>query len=281
MESAHSSASGARAPGSTVSSTGASVGRSVASHFRVVVDFDGTLVVPNVAIDLVAEFVPDGARVAGEIDILLHEGKIGLREAWQRQVTLLPRERLPEMIQFVREKVPLRKGAREFLELTRQHGVPVVVLSGGLDFYIQEVLDREGVHLPMLSDRLIVPPTGPLQVDHPYGHPTCRICGICKAGAVRVPTVGVRNVLIADGSTDKYAAEVADVVFARRRLLSYCERVGIPCYPFEDFEPVTAQFRRWLEEGEPIPTFRRLGDATSLCPISVESHARIFPDPLR
>jgi 2-hydroxy-3-keto-5-methylthiopentenyl-1-phosphate phosphatase len=249
-------------------------GRSVASCLRVVVDFDGTLVVPNVAIDLVTEFVPDGARVAGEIDILLHEGKIGLREAWQRQVTLLPRDRLPEMVKFVHDHVPLRPGAREFLDLTRRHGVPVVILSGGLDFYIQEVLDREGVELPMLSDRLVVPATGALQVDHPHGHPTCRLCGICKAAAVRVPSRGVRNVLIADGSTDRYGAEVADIVFARRRLLSYCERVGIPCYPFEDFEPVTAQFRKWLEEGEPLPSFRHLGDTTSPCPISQEAHAR-------
>jgi 2-hydroxy-3-keto-5-methylthiopentenyl-1-phosphate phosphatase len=255
-------------------SRGVPRGRSVASCLRVVVDFDGTLVVPNVAIDLVTEFVPDGARVAGEIDILLHEGKIGLREAWQRQVTLLPRERLPEMIQFVRDKVPLRKGAREFLDLTRRHGVPVVVLSGGLDFYIQEVLDREQVVLPMLSDRLVVPATGALQVDHPHGHPTCRICGICKAAAVRIPNPGVRNVLIADGSTDKYGAEVADIVFARRRLLTLCERVGIPCYPFEDFEPVTAQFRKWLDGETLLPSFRRLGDPTSLCPISQEAHTR-------
>src|SRR5271155_3075286 len=247
--------------------------RKVASCLRVVVDFDGTLVVPNVAIDLVTEFVPDGARVAGEIDILLHEGKIGLREAWQRQVTLLPRDRLPEMVRFVREKVPLRKGAREFLDLPRRHGVPVVVLSGGLDFYIEEVLAREHLELPTLSDRLVVPATGVLPVEHPHGHPTCRLCGICKAAAVRVPSLGVRNVLIADGSTDRYGAEVADIVFARRRLLAHCERVGIPCYPFEDFGPVTAQFRKWLEEGEPLPSFRRLGDTTSLCPISQEAHS--------
>jgi len=276
------SPSGARETAVPLDTTATLVGdRAVASSLRVVVDFDGTLVVPNVAIDLVAEFVPDGARIAHEIDILLHEGKIGLREAWQRQVMLLPRERLPEMVQFVREKVPLRKGAMEFLDLMRHHGVPVVVLSGGLDFYIQEVLDREGVRLPLLSDRLVIPSSGALGVDHPHGHPTCRLCGICKAAAVRLPARGVRNVLIADGSTDRYGAEVADIVFARRRLLAHCERAGIPYFPFEDFEPVTAQFRRWLEGAEPLPPFHRLGDPTSLCPISQEAHTRVAPAPSR
>ncbi len=120
----------------------------------------------------------------------------------------------------------------------------------------------------------MVSPTGPLEVDHPHGHPTCRLCGICKAAVVRVPARGVRNVLIADGSTDRYGAEVADIVFARRRLLAHCERAGIPVYPFEDFEPVTAQFQRWLDREEPLPSFRPVGDPKSLCPISQEAHAR-------
>lgn len=234
----------------------------------VVLDFDGTLVEPNVAILLVEEFAPNGHAVAHEIDELLHTGKIGLREAWQRQVALLPMDRLPEMARFAREKVPLRAGAREFLDLTGRHGVPVTVVSGGLEFYIREVLEREGLRLPVRSDHLVVGPDGRGEVTHPYGHPTCRICGICKAGIVDGSTDGRRVVFVADGSTDRYGAETADIVFARRRLLEYCHRAGIPCFAFEDFRPVTAQFTRWLEDGTPLPPIRRRGLAETACPIS-------------
>jgi 2-hydroxy-3-keto-5-methylthiopentenyl-1-phosphate phosphatase len=242
--------------------------RREAPELRVVVDFDGTLVDPNVAIVLVTEFAPGGREVAHEVDRLLHEGKIGLREAWQRQAALLPAERLSEMSRYVRDRVPLRKGAREFLDLTAKHHVPVTIVSGGLEFYIREVLDREELDLPVQSDRLESAPGGGMRVVHPYGHPTCRLCGICKAGIVeRAETLG-RTVFIADGSTDRYAAETSDLVFARHRLLDYCRRAGIACFPFDDFSPVVGQFRSWLEDGNPLPTRRRRGLASSPCPIS-------------
>jgi len=249
-------------------SSGTGEGPSAASQLRVVLDFDGTLVDPNVAIILVEEFAPNGRELAHEIDILLHEGKIGLREAWRRQVALLSADRMGEMIKFARHRVPLRKGAKEFLELVRRHSVPVTVVSGGLEFYIREVLDREHLDLPIQSDRLTVLPSGELSVIHPFEHPTCRLCGICKAAIVDDHSSGRRSVFIADGSTDRYGAESADIVFARRRLLEYCGRVGITVYPFEDFEPVTAQFARWLEAGEALPPRRTMGLADSPCPIS-------------
>jgi len=234
---------------------------------RVVLDFDGTLVDPNVAIVLVEKFAENGRAIAHEVDALLHEGRIGLREAWQRQAALLPANRLEEMARFVRETVPLRKGAREFLELMSRHAVPVTLVSGGLEFYIREVLDREGLDLPIRSDRLEVAADGRARVIHPYGHPTCRLCGICKAAIVE-DSGRYRTVFVADGSTDRYGAETADLVFARRRLLDYCLKVGIPCFPFEDFEPVTEKFRQWLEFGVELPPWRRRGRLDSLCPIS-------------
>jgi len=237
------------------------------AHLRVVLDFDGTLVEPNVAIVLVEEFAENGRVIAHEVDRQLHEGRIGLREAWQRQAALLPPDRVEQMARFVRERVPLRNGARGFLALTQRHKVPVTIVSGGLDFYIAEVLDREGLDLPVRSDRLEIGADGRVAVAHPYGHPTCRLCGICKAAIVDDSANG-RTVFIGDGSTDRYAAESADIVFARRRLLDYCRRVGIPCFPFEDFLPVTEQFRRWLEEGEELPARRPRGLVDSACPIS-------------
>jgi 2-hydroxy-3-keto-5-methylthiopentenyl-1-phosphate phosphatase len=236
--------------------------------FEVILDFDGTLVEPNVAILLVEEFAPNGHAVAHEIDQLLHQGTIGLREAWQRQVALLPVDRLPEMARFARERVPLRGGARELLALLGRHQIPVTVVSGGLEFYIREVLDREGIDLPVRSDTLSISDGGRASVAHPFGHPTCVLCGICKAGVVDGMSNASRSVFIADGSTDKYGAEVADIVFARRRLLEYCRRSGIPCYPFEEFGPVTEQFREWLERGVALPPRRHRGVASSPCPIS-------------
>ena len=238
-------------------------------------DFDGTLVGPNVAILLVEEFAQNGAELAHTVDEELHSGKITLREAWSRQAALLPADRIPEMAAWAVRNTPLRPGAGELLALLKKHEVPTTVVSGGLDFYIHPILRNAGIHLPVLCDAMERLPSGGLKVTHPHGHPTCRLCGICKAQVTRgFAADGLRTVFAGDGSTDRYAAEVADIVFARRRLKSYCESAGVPFYPFEEFGPVTAQLARWLEGGEPLPAVRGVGVASSACPISQELSRR-------
>ncbi len=240
------------------------------SPLRMFIDFDGTLVEPNVAILLVGEFCPDGKRLAEEVDQLLHTGQITLREAWRRQVEMLRAEQIPAMVDWSVKNIPFRAGARELLDLLRRHQVPTSVVSGGLDFYIDPILKAAGIDLPVYCDGVETRDGGVLEVVHPHGHPTCRLCGICKAQVVRnhAPAAGLRTVFAGDGSTDRYAAEVADIVFARRRLKLYCDRASIPYFPFETFEPVTAQLERWLTGAEPLPARRRVGVADSACPIS-------------
>ncbi|MCI4336351.1 MAG: HAD-IB family phosphatase [Thermoplasmata archaeon] len=233
------------------------------------IDFDGTLVDPNVAILLVEEFCPDGPKLAHEVDELLHAGTITLREAWRRQVSLLREDQIPEMAAWAVRTVPFREGAKELLALLRRHAVPTAIVSGGLDFYITPILKQAGIDLPVFCDGVQTAPGGRLEVIHPYGHPTCRLCGICKALVVH-NAVGpsVRTAFAGDGSTDRYAAEVADIVFARRRLKLYCDRAAIPYVPFETFAPVTAQLEAWLSGREALPPPRRLGVSDSACPIS-------------
>jgi len=239
--------------------------------FRVFVDFDGTLVEPNVAILLVERFCEDGPAVAHEVDLQLHSGQITLREAWHRQAALLPGDRLDEMRAWAVENVPLREGAHDFLALLGSHRLPTAVVSGGLDFYIEAVLEREGFTIPYVSDSLQKRPDGRVEVVHPYGHATCRLCGICKAQVVRSPLPAAeRTVFLGDGSTDRYGAEVADIIFARHRLKTYCERAGLPFIAFEGFPTVTAQFERWLSGREPVPERLTLGSPTSPCPISLD-----------
>ena len=242
--------------------------------FRIFLDFDGTLVKPNVAIVLVEKFAQDGARVAHEVDEQLHRGELTLRQAWDLQAALLRWEQIPGMSDFAVREIPLRDGAHELLKLLSVHSVPTVVVSGGLDFYIRAILNRDGLELPFLSDTAHRGPAGELRVEHPHGHVDCRQCGICKAQLVRGPLPkSERTVFVGDGSTDRFAAEVADIVFARGRLLTYCQQRGIPAFPFEDFGPVTAQLRSWLEGREPMPPLAAQGVVDSLCPISREVHS--------
>ena len=240
------------------------------------IDFDGTLVVPNVAMVLVERFGADGKAVAQEGDRLLHEGRITLREAWEREVALLPPDRVEEMVEYACRHAPLRPGARDLIDLVDRHRVSATVISGGVDFYIRPILERQRVRWPVLSDVLVRDERGHLGVRHPHGHATCRLCGICKAQAVRSDPART-SVFVGDGSTDRYAAEVADVVFARGRLRTYCEERRIPYLPFEDLTPVVRWLGSALSEGSDQIDPRRLGRADSPCPISRDLAERASP----
>ena len=232
---------------------------------------------PNVAIVLVERFCTDGQRVAHEVDTELHAGRMTLREAWARQVALLPPARLDEMTEFVVREIPLRRGARRLLGLLREFDVPTAIVSGGLEFFIRPVLAREGLEYPLFADGIEYESPTQLRVVHPYGHPTCRLCGICKANVtVGFASPGVTTVFIGDGSTDKYAAEVAEIVFARHRLKEYCARSGIPFFPFEEFDVVTDRLSGWLTGADPLPPPRPRGLPQSACPIS-QDLARAAP----
>ncbi len=252
--------------------------RPAGSPFQVLMDFDGTFVEPNVAIELVAEFARDGARVAKEVDLDLHAGRITLREAWAREVALLPMDRMDEMARYTVDNIPLRSGARELCRFLLGRSLPLAIVSGGLDFYITPLLRREGLDVPVFSDSVDRGGEGgKALLRHPYGHPTCRLCGICKAEVVRTHSLqGPPVVFVGDGSTDRYAAETADVVFARHRLLTYCREQGIPHVPFEDLHPVREHLEAWMEGRTPLPLRGSKGLASSSCPISQEL-ARVRP----
>jgi 2-hydroxy-3-keto-5-methylthiopentenyl-1-phosphate phosphatase len=51
---------------------------------------------------------------------------------------------------------------------------------------------------------------------------------------------------VGDGMSDRFAVEVADVVFAKRQLLAHCRENGIACHPFETFLDVQTGIEKLL-----------------------------------
>jgi 2-hydroxy-3-keto-5-methylthiopentenyl-1-phosphate phosphatase len=54
-------------------------------------------------------------------------------------------------------------------------------------------------------------------------------------------------IFIGDGLSDRFAARAADVVFAKRQLLSYCREHDIICQPFETFAEVETQIEAMMQ----------------------------------
>ncbi len=212
--------------------------------WSVVCDFDGTATVEDTADALSIEYIgydrwkkANDAFQAGELSF---EGL--LREIFE------PIDASPEEVRaFAQAHVRFRPGFEHLLARCRTENIPFVLASGGLDIYIQPALEK----LPRaLTDGLEIRANhaeyvpGGLALTFPYQHAegACGTCGSCKGAVVKeLQAKGYRVLSVGDGNADRCMARVADVLFARGRLLEWCRGAGIACTPFETLHAVAAR----------------------------------------
>lgn len=189
---------------------------------RVVLDWDGTVTEVDGLHLVLLEFGDRGAYAE-------HEARLG-RELTLHEVIAgefrTVRAPLPEVTGWLREHARLRPG---FTEFARTHD-PLIV-SSGFHELIEPVLEREGLELAVVANRLDPRPDG-WRVRFRNDRP-CRVCGEpCK----RADVGEIRPFLyVGDGFSDRCVARAADRVFARDGLAEYLAAERVPFESFEDF----------------------------------------------
>jgi len=97
------------------------------------------------------------------------------------------------------------------------------------------VLEREGVRLDVLANRVDARPQG--WVVEFRDEAACATCGEpCKRGSL----AGEPYVYVGDGYSDRCAALAADRVFARDALARHLDELGVAYEPFGDLHDVAA-----------------------------------------
>lgn len=213
------------------------------------VDFDLTASLDNVAEMLLARFARNGWS---DLRARFHAGEITLRQYQERAFALVSAT-TEEMAAYAAKNARLRPGFGELVASCSASKVPVAVVSGGLDFYVEAVLSKNGLgHLPCFSTGTRNQ-SGELRYFYPGATSACWQWGNCKCAVVQgFRQDGKRVIYFGDGRNDACPAGKADFVFARSRLLEHCRRNGLPHAPLEDFHQVVAAFRA---SGHPIHTY--------------------------
>jgi len=202
---------------------------------RLVIDWDGTV-----------------TEVDGLHLVLLEFGDVGVYERAEeelgRSLTLhevialefqTVRAPLAEVVAWVRENVSIRAGFAELVAAYR----PLVV-SSGFHELIEPVLEREGVEVEVLANRLDPRPEGWLSLFRRQA--VCEVCRQqCKRGDVAATGPFV---YVGDGFSDRCVAELATRVFARDGLATYLAERGVPYESFGDFRDV----HRALDGGDAV-----------------------------
>jgi 2-hydroxy-3-keto-5-methylthiopentenyl-1-phosphate phosphatase len=203
------------------------------SHWTILCDFDGTVSVEDITDSLLERFARPGWRT---VEQAWRRGEIGSHDCMAEQVALLDASR--EEIDAHLDEMLIDRAFAAFVAETESAGIPLAIVSDGLDHAIRRILGSHGLgRLPIIANRL--EPAGPRswRLDFPYGSPTCRIAsGNCKcACASRARADDRRVLLIGDGASDFCVAAEADLVFAKHRLIEHCRAAGIAYVPITGF----------------------------------------------
>jgi 2-hydroxy-3-keto-5-methylthiopentenyl-1-phosphate phosphatase len=204
------------------------------SRRTIAVDFDGTVTEIDL-LDTIARDFGDPV-VYQEVEDGLHAGTMALRDVITREFEPV-RSPLEEVVGWELDSVRVRDGFREFVELARQRGWRVVIVSSGFHELIEPILEREGVEVELHANRVDPRPEG-WRVEWRYDS-TCDSCGeSCKRSIVQALAGDDELIYIGDGYSDRCAAEASDRVFATRGLAEYLDERGIPYERFDDFNDV-------------------------------------------
>lgn len=201
------------------------------SNWTILCDFDGTISVNDTTDALLERFGQPGWEA---IEQAWRRGEIGSRECMARQIALV--EAVPEALDDWLDGVAIDPAFTAFVAAARAIGVPLAVLSDGLDHAIARVLRRHGLgDLPVKANRLEAVGESGWRLDFPHARPECP-SGNCKCAAAGDAHAGQRRVLlIGDGASDFCVAGEADFVFAKGRLVEHCRTAAIPHLPITDF----------------------------------------------
>ena len=212
---------------------------------RIYSDFDGTIVREDVGNRFFRTFAPIDAEqiVRGYLD-----GTMNARDCLTAECAAVPKIDRETFDQFVRA-FAVDPTFPPFVEWCRTQEVPLMVLSDGLDAYVGPILNNAGLGgLPFAANRAVfwMDEKGPkLGVEFPYRDEECEQCGNCKRNHILV-TSADRDVVvyIGDGISDRCPVRYADIVFARRSLVAYCQEANITYHTFDNFDDVRMRLDR-------------------------------------
>ncbi len=202
-------------------------------------DFDGTIIRNNLSILLRERYAGGDWR---RIDSDYLHGHLTVEQSNKLQFVFIKesRERLQE---FVRQHIEVKPGFAEFVQYCQESAIPFVIVSSGLDFYIEPVLAQIG--MPDLELHCGQTSFGKEGIDVAYYDPEGNIVseGFKKKYSTWLKKRGTNIIYLGDGLSDLEAACQADHVFATGHLLDLLNTQSITCSAFSDFYDLQRQIR--------------------------------------
>ncbi len=210
--------------------------------FQVLCDFDGTITKTDATLAVLEAFALPAFR---EWELRWERGEITSRECMSRQVELIQAD-LPTLIRFA-ASLHIDKGIVTLQQQCAQHGIPLIIVSDGIDRLIEAVLRRHGLSsIPVISNHLVWDGNGAPSLSFPYASPDCLIgAGTCKCAVATFFGLSLKETIyIGDGRSDRCISTMAQKVYAKAGLREWCDLQGVAYEPFETLTEVAEHLFR-------------------------------------
>ena len=200
------------------------------------IDFDGTVTEQDISFLLLDTYAGPRWRVY-ETEYV--EGRIQVG-TFNQKVFGMVKTDCQTMTDFVltSDEVKIRPGFRELIDYCRRQSLKIVIVSNGLIFYINAILENLGLNgIEVHAAENEFSPDG---MTVCYRGPDGAVIdtGFKEAYTIELKNEGYDVIYVGDGASDIYPSRLARHVFATSTLLERCREEKLPCTPFNDFYEV-------------------------------------------
>ncbi len=200
-------------------------------------DFDGTITNSDNIIAIMKKFAPEEWD---DIKNKVLSQEVSIKDGVGKMFALLPSKQKKDITEYIIDHAEIREGFKEFVAFTKKEEIPLYIVSGGIDFFVEPLLKGlvEDEHIYCNGSdfsgekiNILWPHTCDSECEND--------CGCCKPSIIRkLAEPGTYKIVIGDSITDLEAAKLADQVIARDFLIEKCEEHAIAFSPFETFYDV-------------------------------------------
>lgn len=202
----------------------------------ILTDFDGTVSTVDLGNEVITKFATASLT---DIERAYVKGKIGSRIAYEKIAQRLKGSR-EKMLEHVLAIEKLDPYFPQFCSLSKDKGIDIKIVSDGLDFYIEAILQKYHLTgMEYFSNVAVFGNDSSLSIEFPAMNDFCARCGTCKSRILNSYRLIYDQIIyIGDGYSDFCPSRYADMVFAKKILFNKCERDGITCLQFKDFREI-------------------------------------------
>jgi 2-hydroxy-3-keto-5-methylthiopentenyl-1-phosphate phosphatase len=212
------------------------------TNLAVLCDFDGTITIIDTAEFILAKFARGDWKA---IEEQFERGKITLEECVKKQFLLVKASR-KQILNELEKVVTFRPSFEELAKFCKNHAIPIIIVSAGLDFVIDHFLELKGWK-DLVTTYTAKTRHSANGIEFTFPSLFDKTSVNFKHDLVRHrKSQGNKVIFIGDGSGDYSAAMEADFSFAigGSRLAKLCESRGANCSNIDNFREVVEAIRR-------------------------------------